>query len=105
MLVDGILIFITLPCKPDSHSEGDVLYTLVPNMLVQASINPNIGSSHHLLSKLLDLFDCARCSSFETYSMNSLVQVYGVFSGNNLGYSLPFLVAGHDYSNYLLYSS
>lgn len=53
-------------------------------MLVQAGIDANVGRFHFLFGEFADLFDGTWCALFETDVMNSLRQVNGAFTCDDL---------------------
>ena len=95
----GVLILVTQSGKTNADTEGDVPYSLRPEVLVESGINPDIVGSHLLLSKLLDLLDGPWGPVLEANTVEPLVQVDGVLAGNDLthGRTLTLLLAfgGH----------
>lgn len=57
----------------------DTTYSFGSNSFVEPAVNAHIWSSHLLCGKFLDISECLRVL-LETHSMNSLVNVHGVYS-------------------------
>ena len=62
----------------------NIPYSFSPNNFVEPGVSVYIWSSHLLHGKFLDLFECPRGMLLETHSMDTLVNVDGVFSGHYL---------------------
>merc|ERR1719477_21749 len=60
--------------------------TLCPDSLVQAGVDPDILGAHLLLSKLLDLLNSSGCAILEPNTVQPLVHVDGVLTGNDLAH-------------------
>lgn len=62
----------------------DALDTLMPHLLVQFRIDPNIFSAHMFLSESNDRFDGPWSTLLERATMDVFVQVDGVLPGYNV---------------------
>ena len=58
----------------------DIPYSSGRDSFVEPGVNAHLRGSRLLHGKLLDFFECPRCTLFETHSMDALVNVDGVFS-------------------------
>jgi len=53
-------------------------------VFVEPGLDTDIRGTHGLLCEFADLLDGSRSSPLETYSMDPLVEVHGVVTGNYL---------------------
>ena len=58
--------------------------TLLPNSLVQPGVNSHVCGAHGLLGKLADLLDGTGSAVLAANAVQTLVQVHGILTGNNL---------------------
>ena len=77
-------LFSSHPHLVNIVSEQDLPDTLVPDVLVEPGVDPDVLGSHLLLSKLLDLLDSPGRLVLEPDSMQPLVHVDRVLAGNDL---------------------
>jgi len=83
-LVDAVLVFVTLAGESDTHSDGDALDTLGPEMFVQAGIDTDILRSHLLLGEVTDRLDGPGSASLGSDTEDALVHVDGVLASDDL---------------------
>jgi len=103
-LVHRVLVLVPEPRQSDPHPEWDTSNTLGPDSLVQSGVNPDILSSHLLLSKLLNLLDSTRSAVLEANTMKTLVHINGVLPGHHLshGGASLFVTTGRHLGDCLL---
>ena len=68
----------------DTDTVWSIPYAFGPDGLVEPGVNAHIWSSHLLRAKFPDLCECPRGTLLETHSMDTFVNVDGVFSGHYL---------------------
>merc|ERR1719333_909122 len=71
-LVDAVLVFVTLAGESDTHSDGDALDTLGPEMFIQAGIDTDILRSHLLLGEVTDRLDGSGSASLGSDTEDAL---------------------------------
>jgi len=95
--VHRVLILVPQAGQADPHAEWDAPDALGPDGLVEPGINPYVLGSHLRFSKFLDLLNCPRSSVLETNPVETLVQIDGVLTGDDLSHGRVFslLCPGH----------
>ena len=78
-LVCQVFIFITFSGQPYTDPLWDIPDPFGPDGFVEPGVNAHLRGSRLLHGKLLDFFECPRCTLFETHSMDALVNVDSVF--------------------------
>jgi hypothetical protein len=68
-----LLILVALARQTDTNPVRDVTHSLGPNVLVELSVDTDIGSSHHLACELLDFANGTRCLLLEGAAKKSSV--------------------------------
>lgn len=63
---------------------GHALDTLRPERLVELGVDADVGGAHRLLGKVNHGLDCMGSPLLERAAVHTLVQVDGVFPGNNV---------------------
>merc|ERR1719192_552443 len=86
--VHAVLVLVTETSKTDAHTEGNILDSLRPEVLVESGVNPYVGGSHLLLGELLHLLDGTGGTVLESDAMEPLVKVDGVLTGHHLKMSV-----------------
>lgn len=79
------LLIVTFPRDAHTQSIWNALDAGLPDLLVQLGVETDVASAHRYRGELLDLLDRAGCSLLELDAVDSLVQVDGVFAGDNVG--------------------
>jgi len=80
----GLLVVVSLSGESASDSLWHVGATLGPDLLVQVGVDSDVLGAHLLESKLSDSLDSFSGSEFSALSVDSLVEVDGVLSGDDL---------------------
>lgn len=62
----------------------DALDSLVPHLLVELRVEPNLFCPHVLLSERDDGLDCPWCSLLERPAVHVFVEMDGVFTGHDV---------------------
>lgn len=70
------------------------LNTPLPNSLVQLRVDPDIGSAHSLLGEGDDGLDARGSTLLERCAVDALVEVDGVFTGDDVLEGRALLAAG-----------
>lgn len=83
----GVFLVVSLSRDSQSHSVGDTLDTSRPEGDVEAGVQADVGGLHVQGGELLDRLDSGGRSLLEVGAVESLVEVDGVLTGDNVGQS------------------
>lgn len=83
-LLLSTFLVVSLSSDSKSHSVRDGFDTHFPDLLVQLWVETNVLGSHVFSGELLDGLDCPWRSLLELHSVDVLVQMDGVVSGDDV---------------------
>lgn len=83
-LLLGAFLVVTLARDAHTQAVWNTLDSRFPDLLVQLGVEADVLGAHGLLSESADLLDSPGGPLLESYAMDALVEVDGVFAGDDI---------------------